>query len=100
MLEILAITPSTGERRSPAARQALLQRVSAEFQEMPCMRLTAGQARRLFGLPSDVCQRILTSLVRQGALSCDGERYRCNDARSWPLSRLAEEHAGFRSRAS
>ena len=36
---------------------------------MPGMRLTAGQARRLFGLRSDVCQRILQALVQQGSLS-------------------------------
>ena len=63
---------------------------------MPCMRLTAGQARRLFGLRSDVCQRILTALVRQGSLSCDGERYRFNDARGWP----AADRAVVRLRAS
>ena len=62
------------------------------------MRLTPGQARRLFGLQSDVCQRILATLVREGTLSCDGERYRCNDARSWPSSHLG--HAGIRLRAS
>jgi hypothetical protein len=100
MLDTLAITPSTGDRRCPTTRDALLQRVSAEFQEMPCMRLTAGQARRLFGLRSDVCQRILTTLVRQGTLSSDGERYRFNDARGWPASHLAEAHACVRLRAS
>jgi DNA-binding IclR family transcriptional regulator len=100
MLDSLAITPSTVDRRNPAARQTLLQRVSAEFQEMPGMRLTAGQARRLFGLRSDVCHRILSTLVRQGTLSCDGERYRYNDARTWPLPHVAEAHAGVRLRAS
>ena len=100
MLDTFAITPSTGDRRSPAARDALLQRVSAEFQEMPCMRLTAGQARRLFGLQSDVCQRILATLVQQGTLSCDGERYRFNDARSWPSSHVAVARAGVRLLAS
>ena len=93
MLDSLAITPSIADRRNHAARQTLLQRVSAEFQEMPCMRLTSGQARRLFGLQSDACQRILTALVRQGTLACDGERYRYNDARGWPMSHVAEAHA-------
>jgi hypothetical protein len=100
MLDTLAIRPSIGDRRNSAARQTLLQRVSAEFQEMPCMRLTAGQARRLFGLRSDVCQRILTTLVRQGTLSCDGERFRYNDARTWSLSDVFGAHAGVRLRAS
>ena len=97
MPDALTITPSIGDRRTPAARAALLARVSAEFQEMPCMRLTAAQARRLFGLRPDVCQRILTALVRQGFLSCDGERYRFNDARDWPA---ADERAIVRLRAS
>ena len=74
----------TGERRCPATRLALLQRVSGEFQEMPGMRLTTAQARRLFGLRADVCQRILATLIRQGWLSCDGECFRYNDARNWP----------------
>ena len=96
MLDTFAITPSSGDRRNPATRDALLARVSAEFHEMPGMRLTAGQAHRLFGLRSDVCQRILTALVRQGSLSYDGERYRFNDARGWPAS----DRAVVRLRAS
>ena len=35
---------------------------------MPCMRLTAPQARLLFGLRPDVSERILAGLVRQGLL--------------------------------
>ena len=100
MLDTFAITPWTGDRRSPATRDALLERVSAEFHEMPGMRLTAGQARRLFGLQSDVCQRILATLVQQGSLSCDGERYRFNDARSWPSSHVGVARAGVRLLAS
>jgi len=96
MLDTFAMTPWTGDRRNPATRDALLARVCAEFHEMPGMRLTAGQARRLFGLRSDVCQRILTALVRQGSLCCDGERYRFNDARGWP----ADDRAVVRLRAS
>ena len=99
MLDTLAITPST-ERRSPAARDVLLQRVSAEFQEMPCMRLTAGQARLLFGLRPDVCERILEGLVRRGSLCSDGERYRLNDFRTWPVHDEAVNHNLVRARAS
>ena len=33
-------------------RVALLRRVSGEYYEMPCLRLTRGQAQRLFGLRS------------------------------------------------
>ena len=79
MLETIAPRPSTSDRRDHTVRCALVQRVYAEFHEMPCMRLTAPQARLLFGLRSDVSARILADLVRQGLLYCDGERYRFND---------------------
>ena len=58
-----------GERRDTDARLLLLQRVSAEFMEMPCLRLTRGQAQRLFGLEPDVCERILTALLSEGTLN-------------------------------
>ena len=77
------------ERRNQSSRDALVQRVYGEFHEMPCLRLTAGQAQRLFGLRPDVCQRILTSLMRDGKLACDAEqRYRLDDSRSWPVGRM------------
>src|SRR5687767_12635326 len=50
------------ERRIQSSRDALVRRVYGEFYEMPCLRLTPGQAQRLFDLRPDVCQRILTSL--------------------------------------
>ena len=45
------------ERRNLAERDALPRRVWEEFVEMPCLRLTEAQARRLFALRADVCQR-------------------------------------------
>ena len=80
--------PSVRDRRHDAARQALLRRVYGEFYEMPCLRLTAGQARRLFGLRADICHRILLDLVQRRALTCEGERYRFNDTRLWPPTGL------------
>ena len=85
MLDTIAPRPSSVDRRDATARYALVQRVYGEFHEMPCMRLTAPQARLLFGLRPDVSERILAGLVRQGLLSCDGERYRFNDSRGWPV---------------
>jgi hypothetical protein len=35
---------------------------------MPGLRLTADQARRLFGIPDDLCQRILLTLIADGVL--------------------------------
>ncbi len=52
-------------------------RVRGEFTEMPCLRLTRGQAQRLFDLRPDICERVLATLVRDQTLVCgtDG-RYR------------------------
>ena len=41
----------------------VLQRIQAEYVEMPGLRLTSAQARRLWGLESDVCTALLGSLV-------------------------------------
>ena len=42
---------------------ALLQRVYAEFLEMPGLRLTSQQAQRLWGLDESACRRLLDHLV-------------------------------------
>lgn len=68
----MLLRPRT-DRRDVEARQQLIRRVRAEFREMPCLRLTAGQARRLFGLRSDVCDRILGELVDDGRLACGSD---------------------------
>jgi hypothetical protein len=90
------------ERRIQSSRDALVRRIYGEFHEMPCLRLTPGQAQRLFDLRPDVCQRILTSLMREGKLACDAEqRYRLDDSRSWPVGRMfANLPTILRSRAS
>jgi hypothetical protein len=41
----------------------LLQRVRAEFDEMPGLRLTPAQAARLLGLDHRSCERIINALV-------------------------------------
>ena len=41
----------------------VLQRIQGEYVEMPGLRLTAAQARRLWGLESDVCDALLGALV-------------------------------------
>ena len=58
------------DRRNSAARAQLLHRVRAEFREMPCLRLTGGQAQRLFGMRPDVCERVFAVLVNEGTLTC------------------------------
>jgi hypothetical protein len=76
-MEVTAHAPVSPERRNTAARDQLLRRIRGEFEEMPCLCLTYAQARRLFGLSPDVCQRVLIALVREHTLACgpDG-RYR------------------------
>ena len=55
----------------------LIRRVRAEFLEMPGLRLTSDQARRLWGLDARTCQWLLCALVDTHFLkrTADG-RYR------------------------
>jgi hypothetical protein len=46
----------------------LLTRIRAEFREMPGLRLTPPQARRLWGLDAPVCDTILSCLMEDGFL--------------------------------
>ncbi len=41
----------------------VVERVRAEFEEMPGMKLTVPQASRLFGLEEDICRTIVERLV-------------------------------------
>jgi hypothetical protein len=45
-----------------SARQ-MLERIRAEYLEMPGMRLTAEQVQRLCGVDASVCQLVMDSLV-------------------------------------
>lgn len=48
-------------------------RISAEFLEMPGLRLTLTQASRLFGLDVPQCDELLKGLVDEGFLVRSGE---------------------------
>jgi hypothetical protein len=48
--------------------QATVHRVRGEFEEMPCLRLSMAQATALFGLPSAVCEWVLSRLEHDGFL--------------------------------
>ena len=100
MLDTITSRLSIVDRRDHARRHALVQRVYGEFHEMPCMRLTGAQARLLFGLRLDVCERILAGLVQEDLLCWDGERYRFNDSRDWPVRSAAGHDYFARARAS
>jgi hypothetical protein len=56
------------ERRDVPARVQLLQRIQSEFAEMPGLRLTGEQARRLWSMPEEACERIFGELERAGML--------------------------------
>jgi hypothetical protein len=43
-------------------------RIMSDYAEMPGLCLTRDQARRLFGLEADTCDRLLQALVRGGFL--------------------------------
>jgi hypothetical protein len=47
----------------------MVSRVRGEFSEMPCMRLTAEQARLLLGLDDNATQWVLGCLAREGFLA-------------------------------
>jgi hypothetical protein len=65
---LLPIVRPRVDRRSERSRDLLLSRIRGEFNEMPCLALTAPQAVRLFGLRNDICHRVLDSLVADGIL--------------------------------
>ena len=72
----------------------VLQRIQGEYVEMPGLRLTAAQARRLWGLERDVCDALLGALVDAKFLSQtrDGAFVRMEGAsptRSANVKRLA-----------
>jgi DNA-binding IclR family transcriptional regulator len=52
-----------------ATYQDLVTRVQMEFIEMPGLRLTDRQARRLWNIDEITCTRLLTLLVEKGFLS-------------------------------
>jgi hypothetical protein len=60
---------------SPAVHSDLdeaLRRARADFREMPGLRLTCAQARRLWMIDATTCAKVLSSLVASGFLSRSG----------------------------
>ena len=50
--------------RSPMDIDVIVDRVRAEFNEMPGLRLTMAQAARLWNLEVSLCERVVERLVR------------------------------------
>lgn len=59
------------------AEQDLCTRVTAEFREMPGLKLTVPQASRLFSIEPKQCERVLGALVHAGHLAADGPAFAC-----------------------
>jgi DNA-binding MarR family transcriptional regulator len=57
------------ERMAESLWRATMARVRGEFAEMPCMRVTPGQACALFGVHASAINRILDRLVEEGFLT-------------------------------
>jgi DNA-binding IclR family transcriptional regulator len=55
--------------------EAILLRITREYEEQPGLRLTPAQAQRLWGLDGPTCRTALTALVDAGILrrSPDGQ---------------------------
>jgi hypothetical protein len=60
---------------APSTNLTLCARVSAEFLEMPGLRITLPQAARLFGLDAASCDSVLRTLVDSGVLMTDGHAF-------------------------
>jgi hypothetical protein len=58
-----------------ADEHALRLRVTAEFREMPGLRITLAQASRLFAVDRARCASILSTLVERGVLITDGREF-------------------------
>jgi len=65
--------PPSLTRPEDAYRQ-LIQRVQAEYREMPGLCLTLDQACRLWAVDKDTCSRVLETLVAEGFVAVAGRR--------------------------
>ncbi len=82
---------------SPESAQAtedVLRRVQGEFLEMPGLRLTEAQARRLWGLDTASCAALLGALVDAKFL------FRTRDGAFMRIEHAVPLKAGVRSRAT
>ena len=52
----------------PLSAQTARMRIQIEYIEMPDLKLTVAQLRRLCALPPDVCETAVADLVRSGFL--------------------------------
>jgi hypothetical protein len=74
------------------ATEDVLRRVQGEFLEMPGLRLTEAQARRLWGLDADACSVLLGALVDANFL------FRTRDGAFMRVEHATPLKAGLRAR--
>jgi len=67
-------------RRQSPPLEDLAWLIDAEYREMPGMRLTFDQVRRLWNLTDDECGKVLEYLVRSGLLTIDNDYRFCRRA--------------------
>ena len=60
--------PSSSGSLTPSLDAPLVQRIVAEFQEMPGLILSVKQASRLLGVDEPECEQILGALEKDGLL--------------------------------
>jgi hypothetical protein len=54
-------------------------RIHSEFQQMPGLNLTLPQAQRLWGLPPEICDRVVDVLVGRAMLKRSGRMVSLHD---------------------
>jgi hypothetical protein len=69
----------------------IITRIAVDYIEMPDLKLTARQARRLWNVPAEACDRALAALVERGFLvqSRSGTFLRRASGAAVPLSRAS-----------
>ena len=72
----------------------LIQRIRAEYLEMPGLSLRAEQVQRLCGVNSELCDRVLDALVQSGFLSRRSDGAYGRD-RNPDVSRARQAKAGL-----
>jgi hypothetical protein len=68
----MSLAPAGRERRDLVRREAIVQRITAEFRDMPGLVLSLKQASRFLGVDEAACARILASLTKAGVLRRTG----------------------------
>jgi hypothetical protein len=66
---------SPAAERSPAQAEAI-DRIRADFREMPDLSVTPEQGARLWHMQPSVCRQALAQLSREGFVERLGEKYR------------------------